>query len=278
MSNIHAGDELDDGLDYQVDISDSESQSAVATTPSVEEPVPQGKKRKQTNNKLHEKKRIKMEMDIEKKKLLSKEESPEAIVDYLNEQIRRNNPDLSALELTDKYFSKTDVRSTADFTEPRTLENITVLINNRFKNMLPAKKNKKKDKKKDQKGDQSVDDKDSEERKFIAIMSMSAIRACDVHRATKDISGSSLKIINKNKINVDLKLLTSTNSRVLCCTPGRLHKVLLAENSPLSAEELKIVIMDSTFLDQKMQNVWDLKETADVLKELTTAGTKIYLY
>lgn len=285
------GDDLDDGLAYDVDISHDEGVDVLSDSDQQEVAPELGdevigsngnlKKRKNTD-KLKEKKKLRMDMDMEHKRNLSKETSTDAIADFVNDHIRKKNPDLSALELAALYLKKTDFRSSAEFQEARTLDNFSKFIEARFNNMLPSstpgKKNsnknkKKKDKKKEVSGEQA-----NEERKFIAILSMSAIRACDVHRALREIPGSSLKLINKNKLKVDLKLVKSTWSRVLCCTPGRLLKVLADEEKPLQSSEIKIVLLDNSYLDQKLQNVWDIKETTEALKELTEAGSKIYLY
>lgn len=278
-----AADDLDDGLDYEFDSATEEvdntevgavsDEDQFETEETVEEPVEERKKRKTTDSKFKEKKRLKMEMDLEAKKKISTESSPEVITDYINQVVSQKNKKLSSLELADLYISKTDVRSTAEFTEKRSLDNLSKFIDGKFNNMLPATKKdlkKKKDKKKEQ--------TQSDERKFISIISMSAIRACDIHRATRELLGSSLKLINKNKINVDLKLLPSTTARVLCCTPGRLQKVLESEESPLKPEEIKILILDNSYLDQKGQNIWDIPETIKVIKQLTSAGSKVYLY
>jgi protein CMS1 len=278
-------DDLDDGLAYDVDLSEPETQldpgsdfevdATATTTPTATATpkTPEPKKRKKTS-KLQDKKRVKMEMDIEQKKNLSKETGPEVIADFINNRIRHKNPDLSAIELAELYFNKSDIRSTADFEDERDLEGFSKFIVGKFKNMLPAKKGKPKKNKKEK----SETEDETEERKFIAIVSMSALRACDVHRATKDISGSSLKIINKNKIEVDLKLVKTTRSRVLCCTPGRLIKVLNSEDLELSKDEIKIIIVDNSYLDGKKQNIWDIKETPEVLKTLSANGSKMYLY
>lgn len=285
-----AGDELDDGLEYEVEFSDSEStqQNKPTEAPedvSDEESIPKKDSKKRTKNpKLQEKKKIKMDLDIQRKKNLSTELSPDVISDYVNDVIRKKNSELSALELSELYLKKTDFRSSAEFDEPRTLDNISKFINNRFGNMLPSttpgKKNTKvkKNKKNKEQKEETDNGESKQERKFIAIMSMSAIRACDVHRALRDIPGSSLKLINKNKLHVDLKLVSTTWSRVLCCTPGRLAKVLSAEELGLKKEEVKIVIVDNSYLDQKLQNIWHIQETTQVLKEMADAGAKIYLY
>ncbi|EMG45581.1 hypothetical protein G210_4233 [Candida maltosa Xu316] len=291
-------DDLDDGLEYDVGLSESEEVDVPETETPLdldeeekeqkpeEEVTPVSRKRRNSeSNSLKEKKKIKMEMDIESKKNLSLEENPEVIAEFINGKIRRKNQNLSALELTELYFNKSEIRSTSDFKETRNLDNLGKFITTKFKNMLPKGSNNKKDnkKKKGNKKNQTneTDNEpkdDQEERKFIAIVSMSAIRACDIHRATKDLSGSSLKIINKNKLSVDLKLVKTTRSRVLCCTPGRLIKVLNNEDSELSKNEIKIVIVDNSYLDTKKQNIWDINETFEGLKALTKEGSKVYLY
>lgn len=285
-----AGDDLDDGLEYDIDFTEDVASETVETEQDssvLDEAANESgaKKRKAPSSKLQQKKKLKMEMDIKQKKDLSLELSPEAISEYVNSKIRNKNPDLSALELSELYLEKTVFRATGDFKDPRSLDNLSAFITAKFKNMLPSKENdKKKNKKNNKKNKNNKEDPEKvkqpqdEERKFVALLSMSAIRACDVHRATRELPGSSLKLINKNKIDVDLKLVKTTHSRVLCCTPGRLEKVLTTENSGLNSDEIKIVILDNSYLDQKLQNIWDIKETLTVLKKLTDSGSKIYLY
>lgn len=287
-----AGDELDDGLEYEVDFSDSEVADKPQTVPeeaadaSDDETTPKENSKKRTKNpKLQEKKKMRMEIDVQRRKNLSTESSVELICDYVNDVIRKGNTELSALELSELYLKKTDFRSSSEFDKPRTLDNLSAFISGRFGNMLPGstpgkkntknKKNKKSKAKEEQKPENG---EEKQERKFIAIMSMSAIRACDIHRALRDIPGSSLKLINKNKLHVDLKLVSTTWSRVLCCTPGRLAKVLAAEGLELLKDEIKIVLVDNSYLDQKLQNIWHIQETTQVLKDLADAGAKIYLY
>lgn len=288
-----AGDELEDGLAYDVDFSadeapDSkdnlvlESEDELINESDVEKedkPVmaqkseqKTGKKRKAGDSKLKEKKKIKMEMDLEQKKSISTESSTEVIADYINKIVAQKNRKLTSLELADLYISKNDIRSTSELEGPRNLEGLAKFIDSRFSNMLPISKKNKKQKK------SKVVDENNDEKKYIAIISMSALRACDVFRATKDLGGSSLKLINKNKLDVDISILQKSSSRVLCCTAGRLRKVYQSDSNVLKKEEIKIIILDNSFLDQKGQNIWDIPETIHVLRELTSSGAKIYLY
>lgn len=266
---------LDSGLE---DGGDSKVEATKVQYDTEKEINNNGRKRKANGSKLQEKKRLKMEYDIEQKRKLAQESSTDSIAESINNKLRQKNPDLSALELAELYLSKSDIRSTSDFNEQkRNLDNLPKFISAKFKNMLPNAPKKGKSKQSKNKPSTKVDES-IEERKFIAILSMSALRACDVHRSLRDISGSSLKLINKNKLNVDLKLVSTTRSRVLCCTPGRLLKVLESEELELKKEEIKILIIDNSYLDQKCQNVLDIKETNETLKSLTKTGSKIYLY
>ncbi|KAI5960124.1 uncharacterized protein KGF55_004847 [Candida pseudojiufengensis] len=249
-------DDLDDGLEYDVQLSEDESveqpnntnEQAEQQQPDDEVTVSKKRKRSEGQSNFKEKKKMKMELDTEQKKNISTESNTEVITDFINSKISRKNSNLSTLELSELYFSKDNIRSTSEYKKPRTLDNLSDYIIQRFKNMLPGKENKKenkknkKNKKKEGKKESEIKDEHEEDRKYIAIVSMSAIRACDIHRATKDLNGSSLKLINKNKVDQDLKLLKTTRSRILCCTPGRLQKILNNEDSSLSKNEIKIII------------------------------------
>ncbi|KAI5951375.1 hypothetical protein KGF54_004449 [Candida jiufengensis] len=283
-------DDLDDGLEYKVEISEDEGALIDSTNEENEKDqedattiTPENPKKRKSESSLNfkEKKKMKMELDTEQKKNISTESNTEVITDFINSKINRKNSNLSALELSELYFTKDAIRSTSEYSKPRTLDNLSDYITQRFKNMLPGKESKKnkKTKKKGSKGkEEESESAPAEDRKFIAIVSMSAIRACDIHRATKDLNGSSIKLINKNKLDVDLKILKTTRSRILCCTPGRLQKILINDDPVLTKDEIKIIIVDNSYLDQKKQNIWDIKETVEVLKSLTKDGSKIYLY
>ncbi|CAN3356985.1 protein Cms1p [Diutina catenulata] len=258
----HFADDLADGLVYDIEFGEDATEDVVATR-NIHDDILQvkqtdiPKKRKQVSE-LKDRKRAKMEEDTRRKKNISKEE-PGVIADYLNDKVRRTNSDLSALELAEKYFTKQDVRSTADFDKERTLSNLEEFINGRFKNMLNPKSSET-------------------EKKYIAVVSSSAIRACDVHRATKNLKNSSLKLIAKNKLSADVEVVNSSSSRILCATPARLIKVLSEESCSVKLEEIKIIIVDNSYLDKKQQNIWDMPGNLQPLKRLTSFGAKLYFY
>lgn len=258
-----AADDLDDGLAYDVEFSDSPlSDSETVDNKVLPEKTDavtgsSSKKRKKNQGGLKDKKRTKMEQDIDRKRNLAKQDV-ETISEYLNDKIRRKYSDLSALELAEKYFSKNDVRLTQDFNDERNLTNLELFITSRFKNMLLPKQD--------------------DEVKYIAILLLLAIRACDTHRATKDLKNGLVKLITKNKLSADISVMLKTRSRVLCLTPARILKVLELDELSVSKDNVKIVIIDNSYLDKKQQNIWDLAEALDAVKELTSAGAKLYFY
>lgn len=250
-----AGDDLDDGLAYDVDFSDQEVITEGKEIKSKAKKEAPKKKRKRDGD-MKQKKKQKMEEDVDRKRQLATKDV-DTIIDYLNEKVRRQNGDLSPLELADKYFTKQEVRLTADYAEARNLTNLELFINDRFKNMLAPSKG---------------------ETKFVSVLSLLAIRACDTHRATKDLKNGLIKLINKNKLAQDVMVMQKSNLRVVCLTPLRLLKVLAAEESEVKIGDIKIIIIDNSYLDKKQQNLWDLPESLAAVKELTKAGAKLYFY
>ncbi|ODV84034.1 hypothetical protein CANARDRAFT_29486 [[Candida] arabinofermentans NRRL YB-2248] len=292
-----AADDLNDGLDYTYDNSDDEgieikegevevptkSQADDEDDASTEETkqltteVKTGKKRKQKDDKLSSKKKQKMDFDIEQKKQLALQ-NPDTIAEKIATKIRSQYPDLSALELGELYLNKSIFKNTSHWVAERNLANLSNFLDLTFKKILPEKptnNNKRMAKKLKKKGPQ-----EEKAKKFVLVLSMSAIRACDVHRATKGLNGSSIKLINKNKLQDDLKVIQFTRSRLLASTPGRIEKILNTEETTLQCSQIGAIVIDSSYLDSKMQNVWELKETVKVIKRITDEHpkTKVYLY
>lgn len=288
------GDDLDDGLEYSYS-SENESQGEVVLeetdiaahlngdieeekepaeevkqhqTEAKEEPEKQGKKRKRANEKLKDKKKQRMELEIEAKLNLSTSQT-DKIAEFFDSKIAAKNPDLSPLELSELYIPKSTFKYSGYWKEPRNLDGLQKFLEINFKKYIPDKASLGKKKK----------NKEPEEnRKFVLILSLSAIRVCDVHRATKEIAGSSVKLILKNKLADDMKLLKSTRSRVLASTPARIAKILATEGCPLKVEEIKQIILDSSYLDPKKKSLLDAEELLTNLKDLAKGGAKIHLY
>ncbi|ODQ44229.1 hypothetical protein PICMEDRAFT_74836 [Pichia membranifaciens NRRL Y-2026] len=302
---------LDDGLAVDYDLSENEEGTEVKgeaaedvageqegepkeEETTVKEEKILSKKRKVTEAQKSKKKQ-KMEFEKESKKALSSEQT-DIIVEKLSSKIREIFPQLSALELTDYYLSKSNVVDTNDFTPERGLAFFRQFIEMYMEDLVPSIKEYKKLRNKIKKYETKKRfNKNFEKtvtipkRRFILILSISAIRACDVHRATRDIEGGSIKLIQKNPIGQDLKMLRTTWSRVLNATPSRVDKILEIskmdhEKNPdagfsLKEDEIDAVVLDN-YVDPKLRSVLECGETFELLKKLKTANPalKVYLY
>lgn len=107
-------------------------------------------------------------------------------------------------------------------------------------------------------------------KKFVLVLSQSAIRVCDVTRLFKDhektIPFGAIKLIKKNKLSYDEKALKSSPSNLLVGTVGRVAKLI--ESKMLDPKTISAIVVESTFLDDKLQNVWDSKDAVPFLKSI----------
>lgn len=280
MSNT-AADELNDGLAYEVDYHSDSNEGVVVSDVEVQEsPEENDKKRKRPKGKLQEKKRLKMEQDTDHKRNLATH-PVDVIAEHLASKIRAHNNELSPLELSELYISKHAFRSTEDWKEERSLDGLNGFLEKYCKKYLPGQPAGKKTKKQKQKEKKMAEKPEAaQQREFIVIISLSAIRACNVHRATKSISGSSIKLINKNKLENDLDVLRKTNSRVLCASSSRVEKILNQESSPLQSSDIKAVVCDSSHMDSKKNHLFDSYDTIQFLQRINSENPRaeFFLY
>ncbi|KAG7885312.1 hypothetical protein KL936_005376 [Ogataea polymorpha] len=264
------GDSLNDGLDYNYNSSDDQIESLVHNQEtSSSDPEGQvedhnhsknhethnvGKKRKRKSDKLSQKKRQKMLLDMEQKRNLAKE-VPSVIAEKLAAKIRQRFPDLSPLELGELYIGKSAIVDTQSFVLERNLDNYKNYIQTQLKRVL-------------------------QDKGYILVVSISAIRACDIFRAVKCLPIGSLKVISKNKLQDDLKVLKESKARLLIGTPGRISRILETENTPLTFKMIDAIICDSSFLDSKLQNIWDYDESFALVRKVLSMNEKckVYLY
>lgn len=278
MSDLY-GDDLDDGLVYDVDdnvISDTEDYGDIEAppTPKKEEPTQekkqqQPKKRKAEEDKeassnkkkkFSEKKKSKSEDIVSSKKGVAKL-TPALIADSIAAKTKSLNKNLSSVELNDILLSESSFKDTSDFVPERNDENLGHFVSFFLKDHLTKKDQAKKKK------------NTNKNKKFVLILAQSAIRVCDVTRLFKGheqtIPFGAIKLIKKNKLSYDEKALNSSPSNLLVGTVGRVAKLI--ENKMLDPKTISAIIVESTFLDDKLQNVWDSKDTVPFLKSILTS-------
>lgn len=193
-----------------------------------ERPMSKRQKKLSKRSKLIEKKKESHEYEKNRKMTLPKS-TPEEVSAYFSTLIREKNPDLSAIELEEKYLKKTDFLSTAKYTQERTLENFPDFI----KQFSKAPK--------------------------TIIFSLTNLRVADVFR-TLNKERTCVKLFAKNKLKDDLKMVDMvfdtknkkfSNIRYFVCTPTRLSKIIETNDSFFQGKDKLDIILDASFLDPK---------------------------
>ncbi|CEP62719.1 Cms1p LALA0_S06e02146g [Lachancea lanzarotensis] len=271
------GDDLDDGLDYEVEASDFEDAVEVDNELELSKPLKRSRsnsgqdeqkpieerqskrQRKLAKSNLHQKKVEKVEHEKEQKKLLPKA-TAEYIVDYLATLVREKNPDLSALELEEKYFKKTDFISTERYQKDRTLDNFQDFVNTFSKSPRAV------------------------------ILSASNIRVADVFRSLGG-SQNAVKLFSKTKLKddvarVDLLLKGASQEdnagrkkskdkkkkqnevKYFVSTPGRMSKVLDSTDALFEGKEKLDIFLDASYLDPKTNTLFTSEDCAALFKVL----------
>lgn len=273
------GDDLDDGLEYAFDpISDIEEDVPVEALEPLDE---------EDDTRINEAKRKRSDMDIDddivgespknakknhkklkkqqQNQMISDEKTALAymdtslIADYVAHKVRRKNPDLSGLELNDLYLKQSDFVSTASFHPSDRLDKyyseFIMKFNDTMRKAITGRKRGK----------------------LIIILAMSAIRACDIHRCLKSIPGGSFKLIKKNQVKQDESYLQGRKSAVAVATAGRINALL--EKGILDPKRIQAIVVDSSYLNEKIQNIWDIDDTIPCLHKLvSSSGAKLHLY
>ncbi|CCC66702.1 hypothetical protein NCAS_0A01440 [Naumovozyma castellii] len=232
------------------------------------------RQKKLKNSKLHQKKKEQVEYQINQRKSIPKASS-EAIVEYLATLIREKNPDLSALELNELYFKKTDFISTEKFNVDRNLVNFPQFL-------LQFSKAPK-----------------------SVILSMSNIRVADVYRSVEG-NNNAIKLFAKNKLKDDLQSVEDilgdkkskgegkdkkkkkgsmryNNLKYFISTPTRMKSLLESTDAFFQGKDKLDIILDASYLDPKNNSLLSSDNTivlCEILKLILEkkSSVKILLY
>ncbi|QLL33501.1 hypothetical protein HG536_0E04120 [Torulaspora globosa] len=273
-------DDLEDGLlyDYQSDTESNHIKEVSPETADKADEVLSDRKRapednasekkllskrqkKLGNSSLRDKKKELFEYEIERRKALAKS-SPEVIVDYFAALVREKNPNLSALELDDLYFKKSDFISTEKFEKDRSLTNFPDFVSQFTK--APR----------------------------ALILSMSNMRVADIFRSLNG-SKNCVKLFSKNKLKDDLAIVErvfekktnekTQNIKYFISTPTRINKIFESSELFFQGKDKLDVILDASYLDPKKNTLLSSDNTmilCQVLKLVLErkSSVKILLY
>ncbi|KAA8915505.1 hypothetical protein TRICI_002354 [Trichomonascus ciferrii] len=262
-------DDLDDGLDYSFDNVADEDDSHLPTEEQLleedsnseeeESKIPEDqsekkedkKRKKRKDEKLVQKKKQKTEDMVAEKKAVTNY-SPDLLADFVASKLKKLNPDLSSLEINELSIKPHCFADTTGFSEPRKLINYPKFFKQYVNRFLGRKG------------------------RYVVIMSMSAIRACDAHRALQKMG--TIKLIKKNSIRHDKAILMSSKNSIAVTTPGRIKKLM--DEDVFQVDRVAAIVVDSSYLDPKNYHIWDDPDMFPVLKRLTESSKEpqVFLY
>ncbi|OAL57076.1 hypothetical protein IQ07DRAFT_496318 [Pyrenochaeta sp. DS3sAY3a] len=177
------------------------------------------------------------------------------LADYVNARTRLYGKDLSSVELEDKFISARTVQDSTGWNEPRTLNNLSAFLKNQSSALKPTPSK-------------------PPGAPHTLVVTASGIRAADVCRSLKSgLPKQGVKDPNVAKLFAKhLKLadqvthLKKNKVDFGVGTPDRL--VALLEEQALSTKNLKRVVVDVSYIDQKKRGILDMKDLHESLIKL----------
>ncbi|KAF2131977.1 hypothetical protein P153DRAFT_364440 [Dothidotthia symphoricarpi CBS 119687] len=179
------------------------------------------------------------------------------LADYVNSRTRLYGKDLSSVELEDKFIAARTVQDSVSWTEPRTTDNLSAFLKAQCGKL------------------ESTPPKPAGAPHTI-VVTASGIRAADICRSLKSglpkqgvKNPSVAKLFAKHlKLADQVAHLKKTKVDYGVGTPDRLFALL--EEKALSTANLKRVVIDVSYIDQKKRGILDMRELHESLNKLLT--------
>ncbi|KAK7628397.1 U3-containing 90S pre-ribosomal complex subunit-domain containing protein [Phyllosticta citricarpa] len=173
------------------------------------------------------------------------------LADYMAQRTKRFEPDLSFVELEDRYVPEKSIRDTSSWDGDRTLNNLPAFIE------------------KFAKGDLTKAPK-SNGAPHTIVVAASGIRAADLTRGLRKFEQKGTKVAKLFAKHIKLKEAMESCKRLKMNfgvgTPQRISDLL--ENEVLSTSNLQRIIIDASHIDVKKRGIMDMKETQVPLAQL----------
>ncbi|KAF9734944.1 hypothetical protein PMIN06_011017 [Paraphaeosphaeria minitans] len=177
------------------------------------------------------------------------------LADYVNARTRLYGKELSSVELEDIFVPTRTLRDTTNYTEPRTLENLSAFLKQQFKHIQAVPK-------------------ESRGAPHTLVISASGQRAADVFKSLRTglpkqgiRNPNVAKLFAKHmKIADQVENLKQYKVDFGVGTPDRLSALL--DQNALSTTNLKRVVVDVSYIDQKKRGILDMKELHEPLIRL----------
>ncbi|KAH6619938.1 U3-containing 90S pre-ribosomal complex subunit-domain containing protein [Boeremia exigua] len=181
------------------------------------------------------------------------------VADYVNARTRLYGKDLSSVELEDKFIPARTVYDSTSYSDARKLDNLPAFLKKQFGNLKPTS-NK------------------PPGAPHTIVVTASGIRAADVCRSLKSglpkqgIKDAKVEKLFAKHLKLADQIASLKKNRVDygVGTPDRLAALL--EEKALSTENLKRVVVDVSYIDQKKRGILDMKDLHEALVKLLLRG------
>ncbi|KAK0633623.1 U3-containing 90S pre-ribosomal complex subunit-domain containing protein [Immersiella caudata] len=177
------------------------------------------------------------------------------IADHIAQKTTRHGTDLSPVELADLYVSANHIKDTTSWEKPRSLENLPEFLeafseDPKKLEVAPRKNGSP----------------------HTLVVAGAGLRAADLVRSLRKFQkkGNTVgKLFAKHfKVEEQVSFLQKSKTGISVGTPQRLSDLI--ENGALNLDNLKRIVVDASYIDQKKRNIMDMRETMMPLVHLLT--------
>ncbi|KAL4997617.1 U3-containing 90S pre-ribosomal complex subunit-domain containing protein [Aspergillus recurvatus] len=177
------------------------------------------------------------------------------LADHFVQKAKRHNKELTAVELSDLSVPESAFLDTSSFTSTRTLEKLPDFL----KSFSP-------------KGVKLSDSSEQKGTPHTIVVSPAGLRAADVVRALRTFQTKESpigKLFAKHiKLEEAKQFLERARMGIGAGTPARISDLI--NSGSLKLDELKRIVIDGSYVDQKQRGIFDMKETHLPLLQLLT--------
>lgn len=184
------------------------------------------------------------------KRLVSHDDSiakrdPALLADLFAQKVAKHYGDSTVIEQQDIGISKDWVQDTTDFEPSHTAENLSPFLEKFV-----------------QGGKRTLSQSTTEGTPNTLVISSSGIRVADVVRELRDFNMATSKvakfIAKHQKLKENIEYLSKTKAGIVVATPARLKDLLTQE--AIKVTDLKAVVLDVSYLDEKQRGLIDMSE------------------
>ncbi|KAI9733372.1 MAG: hypothetical protein M1834_003456 [Cirrosporium novae-zelandiae] len=176
------------------------------------------------------------------------------LADYIAQNIRRFEKDLSPVELEERYLSESAFKDTSTWKDQRDLDHLPAFLEHFRPDRISSLS-------------ESSEFSGSPHTLYI---SAAALRVCDITRALRKFQTKTslvAKLFAKHvKLAESIEYVRKTRIGIAVGTPSRLKDLIDAD--ALSLDNCEQIIIDASYIDLKKRCIFDTKETQQPLMQL----------